>query len=404
LRPLDILDYAFRDYTSNKFKTVMSSLGIIIGVMAIVVMLTLGNGLTSGVTSQFSGLALDTMMVMPGSILAGPQNSNTVALPPAQFTDRDVNLIVNTPGVAAVNPVITLSGAVVTSGGENLTLSVNAIVPQYFTNWYSGYMDKGRFLQSSDTYSVVLGSNVSNGTFDRNVYTGSYINITNPYTGGSQNYQVVGVLKEINASIIGGNPNTAIYMTEQGFAAVSGQTSYTTINVKADSVQNVDTTAQNVQNSLARLHRNEAYSVITQKMFMNLITMVFNMITYVLAGIGGISLVVGGIGIMNVMTLTVRERTKEIGLMKAIGATTLDVRMVFIAESAILGLFSGIAGVVIAGILAAIIGNIAGLSMPMSLTNIALGVGFGLFITTIFGVYPANQAALMDPIEALRAE
>jgi putative ABC transport system permease protein len=397
LRPLDILDYAFRDYTSNKFKTVMSSLGIIIGVMAIVVMLTLGNGLSSGITSQFSGLALDTMIVVPGSILTGSQSSNTVVLPPAQFTDRDVNLILNTPGVAAVNPQITLSGAVVTSGGENLTLSVNAIVPQDFMKWYAGDMDKGRFLQSSDTYSVVLGSNVSNGTFDRNVYTGSYIVITNPYTGSSQSYQVVGVLNEINASIIGGSPNTAIYMSAQGFKAISGQTSYSMINVRADSVQNV-------QNSLARLHRNEAYSVITQKMFMTLITTVFNMITYVLAGIGGISLVVGGIGIMNVMTLTVRERTKEIGLMKAIGATTFDVRMVFIAESAILGLFSGIAGVAIAGILAAIIGNYAGLSMPMSLTNIALGVGFGLFVTTIFGVYPANQAALMDPIEALRAD
>ena len=404
MRPLDILDYAFRDYTSNKFKTVMSSLGIIIGVMAIVVMLTLGNGLSSGVTSQFSGLALDTMTVTPGSILTSAQSSNAVTLPPAQLTDRDVNLILNTPGVAAVNPVITLSGALVSSGGENISLSVNAIVPQYFMNWYAGDMGKGRFLQSMDTYSVVVGSNVSNGTYSKNVIPGSYINITNRYTGISQSYQVVGVLNEINASIIGGNPNTAVYMTEQGFKAISGQTSYTVINVKSSSVQNVDTTATNVQNSLAMLHRNEAYSVITQEMFMTLISTIFNMITYVLAGIGGISLVVGGIGIMNVMMLTVRERTKEIGLMKAIGATTSDVRLVFIAESAILGLFSGVAGVVLAGILATIIGNIAGLSMPMSLWNIALGVGFGLFVTTVFGVYPANQAAQMDPIEALRTE
>src|SRR5208337_1709070 len=103
----------------------------------------------------------------------------------------------------------------------------------------------------------------------------------------SQSYQVVGVLKEINASIIGGNPNMAVYMSTSGFKAISGQTSYSTINVRANSVQTVDTTAQNVQDSLSRLHRNEAYSVITQKMFMTLITTVFNMITYVLAGIGG---------------------------------------------------------------------------------------------------------------------
>jgi len=404
LRTLDVLEYAFRDYTSNKFKTVMSSLGIIIGVMAIVSMLTLGNGLSSGVTQQFGNLELDTMYVIPGTISMGPQNSNVVEKPPVQFTDRDLNLLVNTPGVAAIDPVISLSGSTVTSQGENRTIAVDAVVPQYFNSWYSGEMDKGRYLQPSDTYSVILGSNVSNGTFDKAITTGSEITISNPYTGVSQDYRVVGIMKQINASIIGGNPNVAIAMTKAGFKAISGMTTYTSITVRSDTVQTVDATAQNVQDSLALLHRGESYSVITQKMFASLISTIFGMITYVLAGIGGISLVVGGIGIMNVMTLTVRERTKEIGLMKAVGATTTDVRLVFIAESAILGLFSGIAGVAIAGLLAAVVGNIAGLAMPLSVQNIVIGVGFGLLITTIFGVYPANQAARLDPIEALRSD
>ena len=107
---------------------------------------------------------------------------------------------------------------------------------------------------------------------------------------------------------------------------------------------------------------------------------------------------------MNVMTLTVKERVKEIGLMKAVGATTTDVRMVFLTESALLGLVSGIIGVVVAAIVALIVGHFVGLSMMVSLNNAVLGVGFGLLITTIFGVYPANQASRLDPIDALRSD
>ena len=126
MKPLDILEYAFSDYTSNKFKTMMSSLGIIIGVMAIVVMLTLGNGLSEGVSQQFGSLDLDTMTVSPGSsdfgmMSGGNGGSQKVQLPPATFTDRDVSLLANTPGVAQVEPQIAAS-AVGTYLGDNRTL------------------------------------------------------------------------------------------------------------------------------------------------------------------------------------------------------------------------------------------------------------------------------------------
>ena len=199
-------------------------------------------------------------------------------------------------------------------------------------------MDHGRFLSQTDTYSVVLGSSAANGTFGKIIRTGSYIQLTNPYTGKSQQYVVVGVLKELNTSITSGNVNSAVYMTKAGLKGISDQDTYTSITVRADNVQNVDAVASNVQDALSRLHRNEAFSVTTQKAFSSMIQTVFSLITDVLAGIGAVSLVVGGIGIMNVMMLTVKERTKEIGLMKAIGATTTDVRLIFLTESALLGL------------------------------------------------------------------
>jgi putative ABC transport system permease protein len=407
VKALDILEYAFSDYTSNKFKTMMSSLGIIIGVMAIVVMLTLGDGLQAGVSQQFGSLDLDTMTVLPMSINLGMgSGSNTgitsVQKPPATFTDRDVSLLANTPGVAAVYPEISASanGAY---KGINRSLSITGILPQYETD-LANDMDYGRFLSQTDKYSVVLGSKVANGTYGKVIRTGSYITLTNQYTGKSQDYVVVGVLKERNTSIMTGDPNSAVYMTKAGLKGISDQETYTSISIRADNVQTVDTTATNVEDALSRLHRNEAYSVITQKTFSSMISTVFNMIKYVLAGISAVSLVVGGIGIMNVMMLTVKERVKEIGLMKAVGATTTDVRLIFMMESALLGVISGLIGVIIAAIVAMIVGNLVGLSMSVSVQNISMGVLFGLLITTVFGVYPANQASKLDPIEALRTE
>ncbi len=406
MKPLDILEYAFSDYTSNKFKTMMSSLGIIIGVMAIVVMLTLGNGLSEGVSQQFGSLDMDTMTVTPGSSNFGAMmsegNALKVQLPPATFTDRDVSLLANTPGVSQVEPQIA-TNAVGTYLGDNRTMPVKAVVPQYEPNLASE-MDHGRFLSQTDAYSVVLGSSAANGTFGKILRTGSYIQLTNPYTGKSQQYVVVGVLKELNTSITSGNVNSAVYMTKAGLKGISDQDTYTSITVRADNIQNVDEVASNVHDALSRLHRNEAFSVTTMKTFSSMIQTVFSLITDVLAGIGAVSLVVGGIGIMNVMMLTVKERVKEIGLMKAVGATTTDVRLIFLTESALLGVISGAIGVLISAVVAAIVGQFAGLPMGMSMQNILLGVGFGLLITTVFGVYPANQAATLDPIEALRTE
>jgi putative ABC transport system permease protein len=405
LRPIDVLEYAFSDFSSNKFKTMMSSLGIIIGVMAIVVVLTLGDGLSSGVSKQFGSLDLDQIIIIPSqtqsSGLSGSA-ANSPILSPAKFTDRDVSLLMSTSGVVEVNPRIVESGTV-TSGKENRSLSVLGIRPASEKKLAST-IDKGRFLSSSDIYSVVVGSKVANGTFTKLLRTGSVITITSPLTGKSHQYTVVGIMKESNGSLVTGDPNSDIYMTAEGIKGFSNADSYNEILVRAESPTLAASTADNVKAALKRLHRNEGFTVVTIQSFSEAINSIFDYIKYILAGIAAVSLVVGGIGIMNVMMLTVKERTKEIGLMKAIGATTGNVRLLFLAESSMLGIVSGVIGLVLAFIIAAIVGSLIGMDMPVSLGNILIGIGFGFLTTTIAGVYPANQAAKLDPIDALRTE
>ncbi len=182
MKALDVLEYTLSDFSSNKFKTMMSSLGIIIGVMAIVVMLTLGDGLYSGVSKQFGSLDLDQMIVMPGGGTQSSGMSFSVSQaqvkPPATFTDRDVNLLMSTSGVTEVTPRIN-EYAVVTYNGDNRSLSIQGVRAASETKAGPG-IDKGRFLSPSDIYSVVLGSTVSNGTFPRIIRTGSVITITSP--------------------------------------------------------------------------------------------------------------------------------------------------------------------------------------------------------------------------------
>jgi putative ABC transport system permease protein len=400
VRASDVLEYAFTDFTSNKFKTMMSSLGIIIGVLAIVAMLTLGDGLYNGISGQFGNLELDTMVVLPMSLNA--MAGQGVAHPPAKLTDRDVNIILGTPGVKEIYPEISL-GAMVTYKGENRTVTVSGVLPQYMGS-IKDKVDKGRYLSTSDTNAVVLGSKVANGTFGREVRTGSFITLSNPYTGKSQEYVIVGIMQERNGSILAGDPNSAIFMTRAGIKALTSQDTYSYIAIRADSVEDATAVANRVDQALKRVHKNEDYAVLTQKMFVDAIDQVFGLIKTTLAGIGAVSLVVGAIGIANVMMLTVRERVKEIGLMKAIGATRGAVRVIFLSEAMLLGLFSGVAGVLLSMLAAAIVSHFAGLSLGVSWQNAALGIAFGLATTIVAGVYPANQASRLDPIEALRME
>ncbi|NOR47792.1 MAG: FtsX-like permease family protein [Methanosarcinaceae archaeon] len=398
----DALEFVFLSFSGEKFKTVMSSLGIIIGVAAIVVMLSVGEGLITGVSSAFGDMDLNLVQVIPGGFEpagAGRPMKNAV------LDDRDVSILEGVIGVESVSPRRS-TGALMEFRSDERSVGVIAITPSKESK-IADTIEAGRFLSDSDRSSVVLGYDIANKVFDMKVNPGSHIILTNSLTNTSIDYKVVGVLEDVEQmSLLGGSSNSQIYITHPSMKNLLDieEYSFSSINVRVEDQDTIAETIERMEKSLQRTHRNEKYTIFDQSGFLESITEVLTQIKYGLGGIGAVALAVGGIGIINVMMLTVTERIKEIGVMKAVGANKGDIRTLFLIESGILGLVSGLIGVSLGGGLAYLISVLGNFPSTVTLTSILIGLTFGVVTSVVAGVYPASRAARLDPVEALRAE
>ncbi len=222
-------------------------------------------------------------------------------------------------------------------------------------------------------------------------------------------FKVVGVLQDQQQSAVsgpGGNQNTQMYITHKAMKELLGRDNYYygSFKVTVEDPDQVESVITRIKTDLQRYHKNEAYDATTARDMLSSLMSILSMIKYALGGIGAISLVVGGIGIANVMMLTVKERIREIGVMKALGATMRDIRTQYLLEAGVLGIVSSIIGITLGVLISLAIGSLGGLPSAITPMSIAIGLLFGVLTTTIAGVYPANRAARLDPIEALRAE
>jgi putative ABC transport system permease protein len=390
----------------NVMRTLLTALGIIIGVAAVLVMMALGNGARESIESRIRTAGTNLIIVMPGSATVGGvrlgQGARTTLTPAdAQAIATEV------PGVAAVSPGASTRAQVVSATGNWYTL-VQGASPALaqVRDWP---VDSGSYFTDSDVTRAsrvaVLGAIVRDQLFGSDVDpTGESIRVAN------QPFTVVGVLTRKGQSAMGQDQDDTIvvpYTTVQ--KKLSGNPWLNNITVAAASEGQLHAVAEGISEVLRQRHRLVAgepddFTVRTLEEMTQVLTSTTSTMTWLLAGVAAVSLLVGGIGVMNIMLVSVTERTREIGLRLSIGARKRDVMRQFLVESLTLSLAGGATGVVLG------VGGSMGLSYALSwnasvsLASVALSMVCAAAIGGFFGLYPARRAAALSPIEALRYE
>jgi putative ABC transport system permease protein len=401
---IESVKMAVKTLTANKLRSTLTMLGIIIGNASVITMVGVGQGAQRYAAGQFEALGPNTLFVIPGN---GEGRQRAADLP-RTLTLADANAIAaQVPSVAAVAPQLQ-NQYYVSYGNKGSNILITGTSPE-FPEVRDFEIDKGRFFSSLDVKRnervAVIGSETAENLFGNLNPLGQNIRIKNV------TFKVIGVMEEKGA-FLGNNQDNAVYVPLVIMSSrLSGRPSpyglsLTFISVMAKDENAIAAAEFQIANLLRLRHkivREDDFTISTQKSALEIVGNVSNALTLMLAAIAAISLLVGGIGIMNIMLVSVRERTQEIGLRKAIGASQTDILVQFMIEAVILSAIGGIVGTVIGFGGVSLVAAITPLQASVSNTAIALAVGVSGGIGLFFGVAPAQQAAKLDPIVALRS-
>ncbi len=407
---------AFRALTANKLRSALTMLGIIIGVGAVITLMSAGEGVSVYVEEQFRGFGSNLLFVLPGGteqVTSGPPGAT---LGGAALTNRDVEALrdpARAPDVLAVSAVVQQT-TVVATGRANMVARVQGVGPDYATvrKWFP---EAGEFIREADMEGrsriAVVGQDVVERLFPDNPYPlGETIRINDVL------FRVIGVMERRGGSSFGSEDDTVMVplSTMQtrlvSMRSQSGDYRVSQIIVEAADKDSIDAAAQQVATILRDQHGidfadDDDFTIFSQEDIISVFGNITNVLTTFLGAIAGISLLVGGIGIMNIMLVSVTERTREIGLRKAVGAHRRDILWQFLLEAMTLSVFGGLVGIGLGAIGAAIISNlIDGFGSVVTPQAVLLATTFSAAVGLIFGVYPARRASLLNPIEALRYE
>jgi putative ABC transport system permease protein len=402
---LESIRVSLRALRANKLRSALTMLGMIIGVAAVIAMVGIGNGATASITSQIQGLGSNLLTISSGQsnsggVRGGAGSSNTLSM-------TDVTKIQIDSAVKAVAPVASSNGQVVFGSG-NTSTSINGTTADYAVI-KNVTLASGRFITQEDVDSsarvAVLGPTVVTNLFgDANASViGKIIKINNVP------FQVIGVTTASGSTGFMSSDDmiTAPISTVQ--ARLIGKKTVRSILVSASSADQMQTAQAEITAALHKAHKIPAgktddFTVQNQADMLATMQGVTQTLTMLLGGIAGISLLVGGIGIMNIMLVSVTERTREIGIRKAIGAKGLDILMQFLIEAVVLSVLGGGIGIAIGSGGSSLAGKALQLSTSISPTSVLVAFCFSAAIGIVFGVFPARKAAAMDPIDALRYE
>jgi len=398
---------ALESISANKLRSSLTMLGIVIGVAAVIAMLAIGEGARQSITSQIESLGANLLFVISGGDADNPE----------PLTLEDAAAIADpqrAPSVSNVAPV--LQGQVqVAIPGSSSNTSLVGVTPAYFEVQSSVKVAEGSLITQSQVDDraavVLLGTDVANKLFETTSgLTGKTIRVN------GEPYKILGVLEEQGGTSFGSSDNRILMPLSTAQSRLirrATRDEVDTIYVQAANSDLVAQATDEVSQILRARHRSnlgvEDFDILSTQSFLDTANSITATFTLFLGGIAGVSLLVGGIGIMNIMLVSVIERTREIGLRKAVGAHKRDILAQFLVESLILSLSGGAVGILVGWGISSLIGTLSNannvtLNPVVGLNAILLATLFSAAVGIFFGLYPANRAANLEPVEALRSE
>lgn len=396
-----LLKSALFNFSRNKGRTILTSLGILIGVMSVVLLTAAGLGLKKYISDQFESIGTNTLRVIPGTAIRNGQfQGGASSIGTIRFDEKDLRTLQRIRSLEFVAPVFTKNGKV-SYGKENkfgdLYATNDEIFPVLnFTAQYGELIKKGDSLKS--TKIAVIGPKLAADLFGNpEDAIGKKIKFEN------LSFRIVGVTKAKGGGGFGGpDLDALIFVPYRSAFSFNPDKKFLTLAVKVKAGESIPAVKKDITTSLLRRYKEDDFSVFEPTEILSALNSIFNTLNIALVAIAAISLVVGGIGIMNIMYVTVTEKIKEIGIRRALGARKNDILFQFLIESVILSLFGGLLGLIFSFIIIFFVQSVFPAYIDIPTVALAIGVSSGIGV--IFGVFPAKRAADLTPIDAIRSE
>jgi putative ABC transport system permease protein len=402
----DLLKSSFKSILKNKSRTILTSLGVIIGVTSVILLTSIGNGLKDYINQQFDAIGSNAVFIVPGKIFDDKGNIGQSSTGPSRFVsisfdNKDVSRLKK---VMKNNIILTMKTTLAEIKNKNIikkNVTLIGTTPEYGNEMNSKPEDgNGSWFNKEDINKksnvVILGDKIASDLFPNSNPLNKKIIIN------SKSFKIIGIAKKKGSSLGGPSFDDYVFAPSSSINSMVGNDKFQQIIIKVKDKNQIENIKKIAKTSMSKKYEEDSFSVFDSRQLLDSINSIIGVLTIALTGIAAISLIVGGIGIMNIMLVSVTERTKEIGLRKAIGAYPRAILIQFLIEATILSCLGGLIGIIL-GFLGALALN-PFFPAKVTISSVILAFGVSSLVGIIFGVAPAQKASKLSPIEALRYE